>query len=223
MVTGLRLIPSHMKREVRGLEPLGSHVLAAVKGPFQAELPKRQCWSFRSGSDFGTSSRKSERDGCRTESLHPGSLGMKLGIGETAYKTGQHGSTNRDAGRPYAPGQIGPVFVPAPPAPPELPNVRNTDPASAVFTQPQSTAAPAAVCCSTCRSLLQRQAQSAAATAAVCCGACCSLLQRQPYILCMYIYIYIYIYTYTYVYIYIIIIIIIIIFFLAPASTKPAG
>ena len=63
-----------------------------------------------------------------------GSLGTGLGIGETAYKTGQHGSTNRGAGRPYAPGQIGPVFVPALPAPPELPDVRDTDPASAVFT-----------------------------------------------------------------------------------------
>ena len=63
-----------------------------------------------------------------------GSLETGLGIGETAYKTGQHGSTNRGAGRPYAPGRIGPVFMPAPPAPPELPDVRDTDPASAVFT-----------------------------------------------------------------------------------------
>ena len=63
-----------------------------------------------------------------------GSLGMELGVGETMYKTGQHVSTNRGAGRPYASGRIGPVFVPAPLAPPELPDVRNTDPASAVFT-----------------------------------------------------------------------------------------
>ena len=63
-----------------------------------------------------------------------GSLGTGLGIGETANKTGQHGSTHRGAGRPYAPGRIGPVFVLAPPAPPELPDVRDTDPASAVFT-----------------------------------------------------------------------------------------
>ena len=59
---------------------------------------------------------------------------MELRIGETAYKTGQHGSTNFGAGRPYAPGRIGPVFVPAPPASPELPDVRDTDLASAVFT-----------------------------------------------------------------------------------------
>ena len=63
-----------------------------------------------------------------------GSLGTELGIGETAYKTDQHGSTNRGAGRPYAPERIGPVFVPAPPAPLELPNIRDTDSASAVFT-----------------------------------------------------------------------------------------
>ena len=63
-----------------------------------------------------------------------GSLGMELGIGETAYKTGQHSSTNRGAGRLYAPGRIGPVLMPALSAPPELPDVRDTDPASAVFT-----------------------------------------------------------------------------------------
>ena len=60
-----------------------------------------------------------------------GTLGTGLWIDETAYKTGQHGSRNRGAGRPYAPGRIGPVFVPAPPAPSELPDVRYTDPASA--------------------------------------------------------------------------------------------
>ena len=62
------------------------------------------------------------------------SLGMELAVGKTEYKTGQHGSTNRGAGRPYAPGQIGPVFMPAPPASPELPDVRDTDSARAVFT-----------------------------------------------------------------------------------------
>ena len=61
---------------------------------------------------------------------------MELGIGEMAYKTGQRGSTNRGAGRPYAPvcaraDRTGVCARAA--APPEQPDVRDTDPASAVF------------------------------------------------------------------------------------------
>ena len=55
------------------------------------------------------------------------SISMKVGTTERTYKLRQPGPTNRGADRPYAPGRVGPDFMLAPRA---LPDICDPDPAS---------------------------------------------------------------------------------------------
>ena len=77
--------------------------------------------SVRSGIDLA-----------HTIQLGSGFISIEVGTSMKAYKLRQPGLTNR--GRPHTPWRHGTVYVPAPQAQTELPDVRDSDPACAIFT-----------------------------------------------------------------------------------------